>query len=180
MSHKVLVVTGSPRANGNTDMLADAFIRGAEAAGNQVFRFDAGRAQIKGCQDCKFCIGNNGKCNQNDDMQQAYEYLHECDVLVLATPIYFFCMSAQIKAFIDRMYCDIGKPFAVKSSILLTVQEDENPIVADNAVNTYRSIINYVGWENLGIISVPSVHAIGAIAGNPKLVEAYKLGINLT
>ena len=180
MSHKILVVTGSPRANGNTDLLADAFIRGAEAAGNQVYRFDAGRAQIKGCQDCKFCVGNEGKCKQDDDMQQAYGHLYECDVLVLASPIYFYSVSAQIKAFIDRMYCDIGKPFAVKSSVLLTVQEDENPIVANNAVNTYRSIINYVGWENLGIVSVPGVKASGAIAGNPKLDEAYKLGINIT
>ena len=179
MGHKILVVTGSPRKSGNTDLLADAFVRGAEAAGNTVFRFDAGRAQIHGCLDCKSCITHEGKCAQDDDMQQAYGYLYECDVLVLASPIYFFSLSAQTKTFIDRLYCDIGKPFAVSSTALLTVQEDENASVASNAINTYRSIINYIGWENLGIVTVPSVRDAGAIVGNPKLGEAYSLGASI-
>jgi len=176
MSHKILVVTGSPRKKGNTNLLADAFIEGAKTAGNQVFRFNAGEANINGCLACQFCFVNEGVCKQDDDMQQAYKYLHECDVLVLASPIYFFTVSAQIKAFIDRMFCGIGKPFAVKATVLLTVQEDKDIAVADNAVNTYKSIIDYTGWENLGVISVPNVEGVGAIAGNPKLEDARKLG----
>jgi len=179
MGHKILVVTGSPRKNGNTDLLADAFIRGAEAAGNKVYRFDAGRAQVHGCLDCKSCIANEGKCAQDDDMQQAYVHLRECDILVLATPVYFFSLSSQIKAFIDRLYCDIGKPLSIQSSVLLTVQEDTNPTVADNAVHTYRSIANYIGWENLGIVTVQGVKGVGAIIGNPKLGKAYTLGASI-
>jgi multimeric flavodoxin WrbA len=157
-------------------MLADAFIEGALAAGNQVHRFDAGKAAIKGCVDCKSCFTNDGVCAQNDDMQQAYVLLRECDVLVLASPIYFFTISAQLKAFIDRMFCSIGKPFATKSTALLLVHEDKDPAVANNAINTYRSIICYTGCEDLGVVAVPNVDDAGAIAGNPKLDEARALG----
>ena len=176
MPHKILVVTGSPMKKGNTNLLADAFIEGAEAAGNKVYRFNAGTAKIKGCIDCKHCFKKDGECKQDDDMQKAYKRLYECDVLVFASPIYFFTISAQIKAFIDRMFCCAGKPFAVKSTVLLTVQEDKDPSVADNAVNTYKSMIGYVGWESLGIVTVAGVNDAGAIAGNPKLDEARKLG----
>ena len=179
MSHKILVVTGSPRKKGNTNLLADAFIQGAEAAGNEVYRFDAGRAQIKGCLDCKYCFAHDGECAQKDDMQEAYPLLHECDILVLASPIYFFTISAQIKAFIDRLFCSVTKPFAIKSTALLTVQEDKDPAVADNAANTYRSIISYTNWKDLGVVSVPGVSEAGAIIGNAKLDEARELGAGI-
>jgi len=164
---------------GNTDLLADAFSQGAEAAGNEVFRFEVGRAQIHGCLDCKFCFANEGRCQQADDMQEAYPHLRECDILVFASPIYFFTLSAQIKAFIDRLFCGVAKPFAVKSTVLLTVQEDKDPAVANNAVNTYKSIINYAGWENLGVVSVPGVFEKGAVAGSDKLEEARELGASI-
>ncbi|MCL2889386.1 MAG: flavodoxin family protein [Eggerthellaceae bacterium] len=179
MSKKILVVTGSPRKNGNTDVLAQAFMEGAKDAGNEVFLFDAGKAVIKGCNNCKSCFGKGGQCQQNDDMQKIYPVLHECDVLVLASPIYFFTISAQLKAFIDRMYCSASKPFAITSTILLTVQQDRDPSVADNAINTYKSIINYIGWKNLGIIVVTDVDEVGAIIGNPKLDEARALGASI-
>ncbi len=179
MAHKILVVTGSPRKKGNTSILADAFVEGAESAGNKVYLFDAGRAKIKGCIDCKSCFKNKGACKIKDDMQDAYKLLRKCDVLVLASPIYFFTISAQIKAFIDRMFCGVVKPFAVKSTVLLTVQEDKDPHVAENAISTYRSIIEYAGWKDLGIIAVPGVNDKGAIRGNPKLEEARKLGASI-
>ncbi|MCL2889557.1 MAG: flavodoxin family protein [Eggerthellaceae bacterium] len=179
MSKKILVVTGSPRHQGNTDILAQAFIEGAKDAGNEVFLFDAGKALIKGCNNCNSCFGKGGQCQQNDDMQKIYPLLHECDVLVFASPIYFFTVSAQLKVFIDRMYCSAFKPFAISGTVLLTVQQDRNPAVADNAINTYKSIINYIGWKDLGVIAVTNVDEAGAIIGNPKLEEARALGASI-
>lgn len=179
MARKVLVVTSSPRKNGNSSMLADAFIEGAQQAGNTVHRVDVGHAKINGCLDCKHCFTHEGVCIQKDDMQDIYPLLRECDVLVIASPIYFFTLNAQIKAFIDRMFCMIGKPFAVKSTVLLTVQEDKDQTVADNAVNTYKAMTSYIKWEDLGIISVAGVNDKGAIEGNPKLDEARALGASI-
>lgn len=157
-------------------MLADAFIEGAEKSGNEIHRVDVGRAKISGCIDCKHCFTHDGECGIEDDMQKIYPLLHECDILVFATPIYFFTFSSQIKAFMDRMFCSIEKPFAVKSTVLLTVQEDKDPSVADYAANTYRGIAAYTKWEDLGVISVPAVSEKGAIVGNAKLDEARALG----
>lgn len=90
----ILVVTGSPRAGGNTSMLADAFIEGAESAGNAVTRVDVGRADIAGCLGCNYCFSHEGACCQVDDMQEIYPLLHRCDTLAYVTPIYCFTFSA--------------------------------------------------------------------------------------
>ena len=179
MPRKILVVTGSPRMNGNTDLLADAFIEGAKSSDNKVYRFDAGKADIKGCMDCKYCFKNEGKCRQEDDMQEAYKLLRECDVLVFVSPICYFNFSAQMKAFIDRMYCGIPNPFATKSSALLTVQAGAELDGASNAIGAYKMIVGFSEWEDLGIITVPAVADAGAIKGNPKLDEAYELGAGI-
>jgi len=185
MSNKILIVTGSPRTKGNTNLLADAFEEGALASGNLVYRFNAGKAQIKGCIGCRHCFLNNGECKQEDDMHQAYEHLRTCEVLVFASPIYFFDFSAQMKAFIDRLYCGLSiyscsdKPFAIKSSALLLVQELLDPSVAESAIKVYQQTIAYVSWHNRGIILVPGVAKAGAIAGNPLLKTAYKLGAGI-
>ncbi len=96
MAKKVVVVHCSPRAKGNSSMLADEFIRGAEEAGNQVTRMDVGRASIHGCMACEYCFSHEGACVQDDDMQQLYPALREADVLVYATPMYFYNLPAQL------------------------------------------------------------------------------------
>jgi len=176
MTHKILVVYGSPRKQGNSSILADAFIEGAEAAGNEVFRADAGHAHIAGCLGCEYCFSHEGQCCQDDEMQQFYPLLHECDVLVYATPVYCFTFSSQIKAFMDRMFCGIGKPFAIKSTVLLTVCEDKDASILQHIIGTYRALVGYSGWEDRGVVAVHDVYKKGAIAGNPKLEEARELG----
>jgi len=186
MPQKILLVTGSPRKNGNTHLLADAFENGALASGNQVFRFDAGKAQINGCIGCRYCFSHKGKCTQEDDMQQAYRYLRACDVLVLAAPVYFFDFSAQMKVFIDRLYCDLSaysspeNPFTITSSALLLVQELTDLAVAESAIKVYQKTAAYASWNDLGIILVPGVAGPGAIANNPLLTTAYELGASIT
>jgi multimeric flavodoxin WrbA len=179
MAGKILVVYGSPRNNGNSSMLADAFIEGAKAAGVDVIRADAGHANIGGCRGCEYCLSHDGACCQNDDMQQFYPLLRDCEMLVYATPVYCFTFSAQIKAFMDRMFCGIGKPFAVKSTVLLTVCEDKDASIMQHIISTYRALVAYSGWKDKGVVAVNGVYKKGEIAGNPKLEEARALGFDL-
>ncbi|MGN0038896.1 MAG: flavodoxin family protein [Coriobacteriales bacterium] len=179
MSRKILVVIGSPRKGGNTTILAEAFARGAREAGHEVEFVDAGRAKIAGCLGCEYCFKHEGVCCQQDDMQEFYPKLRWCDTLVYATPIYCFTFSAQIKAFIDRMYCGIGKPFGIADTVLLAAFEDKDPSVANYVVDTYRALTKYCRMNDAGVVTVGGVYEKGAIEGNPGLQEAYELGKSL-
>lgn len=179
MSRNILIVLGSPRKGGNTTMLAESFARGAREAGHEVRFADAGSAKINGCLGCEYCFSHEGACCQQDAMQDFYPELRWCDTLVYASPVYCFTFSAQIKAFIDRMYCGIGKPFGIADTVLLTALEDKDPSVANYIIDTYRALTAYCHMNDAGVVAVNNVYAKGAIEGNPGLDEAYQLGRSL-
>lgn len=176
MAKKVLVVHGSPRVNGNSAQLADAFTRGAEDAGHEVTRIEVGRADIRGCLACEYCFSHEGACCQQDAMQEFYPLLREADVIVWATPLYCYNYPAQLRAFQDRMFCGIAKPFGIKQTALLLCFEDEDASTCDPVVNSYRVAADYCKQENLGEVIVKGVYEKGAIEGNPGLQAAYNLG----
>ncbi len=103
MTHKVLVITGSYRAKGNTAILADAFIKGARGAGHEVEVFDAAKANLDGCHGDKSCH-TTGHCGIKDDGQKMYELLAWADSLVLVSPLYFGGFTSYMKKAIDRFY----------------------------------------------------------------------------
>lgn len=105
---KILVLTGSPRKGGNSNTLADNFIRGAEEAGHQVFRFDAAFKEVHPCIGCNKC-GMNGPCIFKDDFEFVRQHIVDADMVVFATPMYYFGISAQLKAVIDRFYAINGQ-----------------------------------------------------------------------
>ena len=179
MGKKILVVHGSPRLNGNSAMLADEFTRGAEAAGHEVTRIEAGRARIGGCLACEYCFSHEGECCQRDDMQDFYPLLRESDVIVWATPLYCYNYPAQLRAFQDRMFCGIAKPFGVKQTGLLLCFEDKDAARAEPLLDVYRVNTAYSGQESIGEVVVKAVYEAGAIAGNPGLRQAYDLGAGL-
>ena len=99
----VLILQGSPRANGNTAWMAEEYKKAAEAAGHRVTLVNVARKKIAGCLGCEFCHGKgDGTCVQKDDMQELYPLLEEAEALVLASPVYYFTMSAQIQAPVQR------------------------------------------------------------------------------
>ncbi len=104
MSKKVLILMGSPRKKGNTAILCDGFTRGAEEAGNQVERIDIISKNVAGCFGCNNCQRNGGTCVQKDDMTEIYEKIADADVIVLASPVYFYTWTAQLKTVLDRTY----------------------------------------------------------------------------
>ena len=176
MSKRIVVVTGSPRAGGNSEIFADAFIEGARGSGNIVHVFHAGRMNIRGCLDCKYCFSHEGECVQKDDMQDIYPALRQADVLVLAGPVYWYGLTSQLKAMIDRMFAGSKKPFPLKSIAMLLVCGDRDIGAAAPAIAHFKAISHYMNWENIGIILQEGVHSPGEICGKMSLSEARELG----
>lgn len=177
----VLVVHGSPRKDGNSSMLADAFIEGAEASGNKVTRLDVGNLHINGCMACEYCFSHHGECYQQDAMQELYPQMKGKDIIVYAFPMYYYTYPAQIKAFMDRMFCAVGNPgmFGFKKTALLLCFEDKDITTADGLVQSFRIAANYCKQEIIGEVLVNAVYEKGAIAGNPGLEKARKLGASI-
>ncbi|MBQ3805257.1 MAG: flavodoxin family protein [Prevotella sp.] len=148
---KILILQGSPRANGNTAWMAEEYKKAAEAAGHDVTLVNVSHKKIAGCLACGYCrTKGNGVCIQKDDMQELSPLMNEAEVLVLAAPIYYFTLSAQIQAPIQRMYC-VNKPAKVKKMALL--MSSYSPNVYDGAIAEFRDICNYWSVENMGFVS---------------------------
>lgn len=147
----ILILQASPRAGGNTAWMAQEYKTAAEAAGHQVTLVDVAHKKIAGCLACEYCHGKGGgACIQQDDMQALYPLLAQAEVLVLAAPVYYFTLCAQIQAPIQRLYC-VNKPAQVKKMALL--MSSYSPGVYDGALAEYRDICNYWGAENTGTVT---------------------------
>ncbi len=148
---KILILQASPRANGNTAWMAEVYKTAAEAAGHEVTLVNVSKKKIAGCLACEYCHGKgNGACIQKDDMQELYPLMNEAEVLVLAAPIYYFTLCAQIQAPIQRMYC-VNKPAKVQKMALL--MSSYSPNVYDGATAEFRDICNYWNVKACGIVS---------------------------
>ena len=147
----ILILQSSPRANGNTAWMAEEYKKAAEAAGHEVTLVNVSKKKIAGCLACEYChTKGNGACIQKDDMQELYPLMAEAEALVLAAPIYYFTLSAQIQAPIQRIY-NMNKPGNLKKTALLA--SSYSPNVYDGAIGEYRGIINYWGVEDTGIVT---------------------------
>ncbi len=185
MAKSVLVLLGSPRKNGNSEILAKEVIKGAEAAGAKVESLRLHDLAIAPCDGCGACQKRGAKgCVVLDDMQIIYPKLKESDAIVIASPIYWFSVSAQTKLFLDRCYSLQGAPGDLiankKVGILLTYGDADATVSgAVNAINMFRDICNYLDSEIVGIVHGSAWRA-GEIKGNPALLkEAYELGRKL-
>ena len=178
MSKTILVLTGSARVGGNSDQLADAFVRGVLASGKSVLRFDAGRKNIGPCMGCESCFSTGRPCCGSDDFDEFAQYLQQADAIAIFTPIYWFNYPARIKAAIDRMYCFYAgqQPTKVKESIMVVCGGDTNMEIYQSMIGTYEHICDAIGWENKGHIIVPGVHEAGAGQKTPAIAGMEKIG----
>lgn len=144
----ILILNGSPRSEGNTSALTKAFSDGAESKGHKVTSFQVGKMKINGCLGCEYCHGKGeGKCVQNDDMQQIYPAMKEADLVVLASSVYYWSFSGQLQSVITRFYAP-GKPAAKKYAMILS---SGSPDVYDAMISQYNSMLRYFGAESIGI-----------------------------
>ena len=178
----VLVLTGSPRVGGNSDLLADAFIRGAEAAGHKVGKFRAGTRQINGCIACETCWKTGRACSIQDDFADLEPLLEAADVIVFASPLYFFGLPAQLKACIDKLYAyrpvRTQRELHIDRAYLLMTAADQLPAY-DGVIKSIELVLHYLAWENAGMLLVPGMSAKGDIQRTDALGKAEELGRNL-
>ncbi len=147
---KITVLNGSPRKQ-NTTFMVDAFVKGAEEAGHTVEVIQVGKMKIGGCLGCEYCHGKGeGQCIQKDDMEKVYPAYQDCDMIVFASPIYYFGMTAQITAAMQRVYALMKWPKATKAALLLSSM---SPNVYDGAIGTYKGILAFTGIEDAGIFT---------------------------
>jgi multimeric flavodoxin WrbA len=180
---KVLVVIGSPRKEGNSATLAKQVAAGAEASGAAAEIFYLHDMNIQPCTACDACRQEtDGGCVLDDDMQPLYPKLREADALVIASPVYWFTVSAQTKLFMDRWYALGGHQeyaaFAGKRIGIVLAYGDHDPFVsgAVNALRTFQDAFNYVGANIVGMIYGSATEA-GEIGDNGDLMDkAYELG----
>lgn len=146
---KIAVFNGSPR-NENTAAMIDAFRQGAQTAGHEVEVYHVGKMKINGCLACDYCHGKGeGKCIQKDDLEKIMPAYLECDMIVYASPIYYFAPTAQIEAAWQRVYC-IGKPAkAAKAALLLSSGSG----AYDAAIAQFKAFTAYTGIENAGVFT---------------------------
>lgn len=176
---KIAVIIGSPRANGNTRMLADAFVNGAKES-NEVDVITLGSLHIGPCRGCNFCSRNEAHdCVQKDDMAGVIDRLTDADIIVIASPIYFYGVSAMMKTFIDRLHTPKRKNFRVKGLVLLCVAADTIPTLFDAVSVQFESILKYFSLKDCGRVFVNGVKDPGDIKGRPELKTAFDLGKSL-
>jgi len=177
---RILVITGSPRKKGNSDILAETFIEGALQAGHTVDRFDAGRKKVKGCIACDKCFTRGTACSVKDDFNEVAPLIAQADVLVLSSPLYYFSFSAQIKSVIDKLYSfnSSPEPLKIKESVLLACGETSELSDFEGMTKTYEKIIEFLGWDDRGQLLVPDVNTKAEInsKGQDYLKLAKELG----
>ena len=177
MSKKIIILNGSPRAAGNTSALTAAFRCGAEEAGSTVTEFHLSRMKINGCLGC----WHGGKdpehpCSQRDDMEQIYAAYREADVVVLASPLYYWFISGFLKNAFDRLFavaeCD-GYRNPEKESVLIMAAEGDG---FEESEHWYDHLERHIGWKSLGKVLCGNVTQPGDTEGKPELQQAYELG----
>lgn len=177
---KIIVLTGSPRKNGNSDILATQFIRGVEENHQEVIRFDAAFKQVHPCVACNTCRMKGGPCVFQDDFAQISQEIIAADMVVFASPIYYFGISAQLKAVIDRFYSineQICKP---KQAVLLLTYADDTRETAEPIISHYQAMLKYLRWQDVGQVLASGVWDAGDINDTLFPEQAYELGKNLT
>lgn len=175
----ILILSGSPRKGGNTDLLVEAFVKGATQK-HQVEIVSIHDYKVKPCMGCNACVRNEQHtCVQKDDMSFIYEKMRRADMLVIASPVYFYGLSAQLKAVIDRFHNPIRNSFPVKKMALLLVGADTLPELFDCILTQYQLCLNYFRLEDAGRVLVRGVKDKGDIKNTEALNEAFLLGINI-
>lgn len=174
----ILIITGSPRRQGNTELMAEEFAKTAAKEGHQVVTKKLSEKKVNPCLACQYCFSHDGVCIQKDDMNELLSELDQADMLILAAPIYWFDISAQMKCFIDRMYAFAKKGFRVKSiAMLLNAGADGVFGAAQTQLNI---MANYMNWEVKGFIQIPNVKEKGSILSSAELTKVYELARNLS
>lgn len=177
---KIVVLTGSPRRKGNTNHMAQQFMKGATEAGHEVYRFDCATADVNPCIACNRC-GMDGDCVFNDDFSKDLRpKLLAADVIVFCSPMYYFGFSSQLKRVIDRFYAINYKLMdSGKKGVFLMAYANSAKSEAEPMLMHYNQLLSYLGMTDAGSVVAPGMWPAGAIEGSSYAQKAYQLGKSL-
>lgn len=175
---KVLILSGSPRNHGNSDILCDEFARGASEKGHSVEKIRVADKNIGFCRACYACK-NTGSCVIHDDMAEVLQKMIDADVIVFASPVYFYSVDAQLKALIDRT---VSRWLEVKNKefYYIVTAADEDPEAAATTIACFRGYADCVdGAKEMGIIYGMGAYEKGEITSKAAMTQAYEAGKNV-
>lgn len=179
MKKSVLILSGSPRRGGNSDLLCDQFMKGAQEAGNDVEKINVATKKIGYCRACYYCKNHAGVCSIKDDMAEILDKMLSVDVIVMASPVYFYAIDAQLKALIDR---SVAKWLEFKDKefyYIMTAAEDSDDVM-DCTLECFRGFAKCLeGSVEKGVIYGKGVYEKGEIEGHPAMKEAYEMGLSV-
>ena len=181
MGKKIIVLNGSPRPDGNTAELIKAFTEGAEQSGNTVTTFFLDGMNIHGCKGCYGGGANpESPCVQKDDMEKIYGPYREADVVVIASPLYYWTLSGQTRVAFDRLFavaeCNPSHQNPAKDCVLLMAAAGNG---FEDVLQYYNALMKHVSWNSLGTVLAGGLSKVGDAKGCPALEEARNLGLSI-
>ena len=179
MSKKVLILSGSPRKGGNSDLLCDEFARGALQSGNSVEKIRVAEKEVAFCHGCYYCSDHGGECATKDDMAEILQKMIDADVIVLASPVYFYSIDAQLKVVIDRT---VARWTEVKNKefYYIVTCADEEKTSAETTLACFRGYADCVdGAVEKGVIYGVGAYQKGEVKNTPAFKEAYDMGLKV-
>ncbi len=172
----ILILSGSPRKGGNTDLLVEAFVKGASPK-HQVEVISVHDYKINPCIGCNSCFAREDHaCCQKDDMQIVYEKMAKAEMLVIASPVYFYGLSAQLKAVIDRFHNPIRDTFHIHKMALLLVGAASLPELFNSILAQYELCLKFFKLEDMGRVLVRGAKDKGDVKNGDALKQTYELG----
>jgi multimeric flavodoxin WrbA len=179
MSKKVFILSSSPRKQGNSDILCDEFARGAAAVGNAVEKIFLKDKNINYCTGCGYCFNHRGSCSQKDDMEEIKRKMLESDVIVMATPVYFYTMAGQLKTLIDRN-CFFYTQLTGKDFYFIMTAADGKKSAMDRTMEEFRGYLSCLDNANeRGIVYGAGAWNKGDIRSSKAMKDAYEMGLKL-
>jgi multimeric flavodoxin WrbA len=176
MIKKVLALSSSPRRGGNSDLLCDQFLNGSREAGHVTEKIFFRDKKINYCTGCGTCLDGGKRCSQKDDMTEILDKMISADVIVMATPVYFYTMSAQMKTLIDRT-CPSYTEISNKDFYFIVSAADESKRSMERTLEGFRAFTTCLSRANeKGVIFGTGAWKIGEIKGKPTMKQAYEMG----
>lgn len=172
----IVILAGSERKEGNTDLLVESFIKGA-IKNNKIDVISVRDYRVNPCTGCNLCFDRKGhECIQQDDMHVVYEKLKKANILVIASPVYFYGISAQLKAIIDRLHTPMRNEFKIRKLALILVGAATLPDLFDSIKVQYRLVLKFFHLDDAGMVLVRGAKDKGDVNKTEGLVDAYELG----
>jgi multimeric flavodoxin WrbA len=177
MGKKIVVITGSPRRNGNSFAMTDAFIQAAKANGHEVTRFDAAMKSVGGCRACETCFKSGKACSFDDDFNTIAPAILDADAVVFTMPVYWYSIPAQIKGVIDRLFSFVvgGKDISGKECAVIACCEEDDLSVMDGVRVPLERSAALMKWKMVGEVLVPGVLNAGDISKTDGCEQAAAL-----